>query len=137
MKLWLPTAKGCVIFPRSGALYMEMGIVEFGRNRDAAALAYWETGIRLQPDFAPNYYFAAPVLLRMGDYAWAANYAEVMINLSQSGERVTEMSILLMQAHEAARQFDYQKAFLWQFFRPSDGRNICNHGAFGLPSAAQ
>lgn len=107
-------------FPKSGALYMEMGIVEFGRNRDAAALAYWETGIRLQPDFAPNYYFAAPVLLKMGDYAWAANYAEVMINLSQSGERVTEMSILLMQAHEAARQFDYQKAFLWQFFRPTE-----------------
>jgi tetratricopeptide (TPR) repeat protein len=112
--------EGLVHFPKSGALYMEMGIVEFGRNRDVEALGYWEEGIRVQPAYAANYYFAALVLLKLGDYAWAANYAELFINLSRNEQRVTEMSLLVMAANEGARVFDYQEAFRWRFFQPLD-----------------
>ncbi len=125
--------EGLIHFPKSGAFYMEMGIVEFGRNRDAEALAYWESGIQIQPDYAANYYFAAPVLLQMGDYAWSANYAELFINLSRNAERVTEMSLLLMEAHEAARHFDYQKAFKWQFFQPKDTAEMHSKEATRYP----
>lgn len=107
-------------FPQAGVLYMEMGIVESGRKRDAEALDYWERGIVAQPTFASNYYFAAQNLLAQGDLGWAANYAEVFINVERTGERVREMSKLLMAAHERARVFDYDRAFQWHFFQMRD-----------------
>ena len=99
---------------------MEMGIVESGRKRDAEALKYWEQGIVAQPTFASNYYFAAQNLLNLGDLAWAAVYAEVFINIERTGERVREMSKLLMEAHERARLFDYSRAFQWHFYQVKD-----------------
>jgi Tfp pilus assembly protein PilF len=121
--------KGLKRFPNAGMLYMEMGIVEFGRKRDAQALQYWEQGIVAQPTYPSNYYFAAKRLFEQGDYAWAANYAELFINLERIGDRVREMSKLFMQAHERARHFDYEKAFRWHFFQVKDT-------ATGLPLPA-
>lgn len=112
--------QGLAHFPKSGLLYMEMGILEFARHRDAEALQYWEQGIRVQPGFASNYYFAAQRLLELGDFAWAANYAELLINLQGKGDRVREMSSLLMVAHERARHFDFEKAFKWRFYQVID-----------------
>lgn len=112
--------KGLKRFPQAGVLYMEMGILESGRHRDAEALTYWEQGIVAQPTFASNYYFAAQNLLNLGDLAWAAVYAEVFINIERTGERVREMSRLLMGAYERARVFDYSKAFQWHFFQVKD-----------------
>lgn len=112
--------KGLKRFPDAGMLYMEMGIVEYGRHRDTEALRHWERGILAQPTFPSNYYFAAQRLIEQGDYAWAANYAELFINLERTGDRVREMSKLLMAAHERARHFDYVQAFQWRFFQTKD-----------------
>ncbi len=112
--------KGLKRFPSSGMLYAEMGVLEFSRKRDAKALNYWEKGIVAQPTYPTNYYYAAKKSLEFGDLAWAANYAEMYINLVRQGENVREMSKLLMQAYEKARYFDYEKGFRWHFLQNAD-----------------
>lgn len=109
--------KGLNRFPNGGVLYMEMGLVEAARGELDVALSYWEQGMAAQPTLPSNYYFAAERLFAMGDYAWAANYAELFINLERTGERVRDMSRLLMACYEKARVYDYQKAFQWRFFQ--------------------
>ncbi len=109
--------KGLLRFPNAGVLFVEMGIVEAGRDRWDEALGYWEQGIAAQPTLPSNYYFAAKRLHDIGDYAWAAVYAELFINLERTGERVRDMSKLLMASYEKARRYDYEKAFKWQFFQ--------------------
>lgn len=102
-------------FPKSGLLYMEMGILEFARQRDSVALIHWEDGIRVEPTFSPNYYLAAKSQYQRGDFAWAFLYAETFINLDRTGERVRDMSKLLYQAFIQARHYDYQGEFHWRF----------------------
>lgn len=116
--------KGLKRFPNSGMLYAEMGILEFSRQRDSEALAYWEKGIISQPTFPSNYYYAAKQCLNIKDFAWTANYAEMYINLVRQGENVREMSKLLMQAYEEARYFDYQNAFRWRFSQNPDSSRM-------------
>lgn len=112
--------KGLKRFPNSGMLYAEMGVLEFSRNRDLEALNYWERGIVAQPTFPSNYYYAAKKCLDLGDLGWAANYAEMYINLVRQGENVKEMSQLLMKAYQKARYFDYEKGFRWDFLQHPD-----------------
>ena len=112
--------KGLKRFPDSGMLYAEMGVLEYSRKRDLEALNYWEMGIVAQPTFPSNYYYAAKKCLDLGDYAWAANYAEMYINLVRQSENVREMSKLLMEAYVKARYFDYEKAFRWNFLQIDD-----------------
>lgn len=112
--------KGLKLFPDAGVLYLEMGTVEAGRDRNLEALGYFEQGIRVQPTLSSNYYFAAQTLFGLGDYAWAAHYAELFINLERNGDRVREMSRLLMSAYEKARIFDFETAYHWQFLQPTD-----------------
>jgi tetratricopeptide (TPR) repeat protein len=108
-------AQGLERFPGAGMLHMEMGILEYARQRDSTALRHWEDGIRVQPAFAANYYLAAQAQFRRGDFAWAFLYAETFINLSRSGERVRDMSKLIYQAFLSARAYDYKGEFHWRF----------------------
>jgi tetratricopeptide (TPR) repeat protein len=126
-------------FPNAGVLHVEMGIVEAARDHRAEALAYWEQGIAVQPTLPASYYFAAQALFEAGDYAWAITYAELFINLARTGERVREMSRLLMRCYERARQYDYQKAFQWRFYQvaaPADAAALATPRVDSLLDAA-
>ena len=112
--------KGLRRFPNAGCLYLEMGILEFGRYNDNAALLHWENGIRMNPTFSTNYYFAAKAHLKRGDYFWAVSYAEMYLNLDRMSDQTREMSEILMEGFEKARYFDFQNAFKWKFFQISD-----------------
>ncbi len=109
--------KGLLKFPQAGILFAEIGLVEAARGESAAALDDWERGILAQPNLPTNYYFAARNCFEMGDYAWAGHYAELFINLERTGDRVRDMSKLLMACYEKARRFDYEKAFQWRFYQ--------------------
>lgn len=108
-------AAGLKRFPGAGVLHMEMGILEFARQRDSVALLHWQDGIRVQPTFSANYYLAAKAEFQRGDYAWAFLYAETFINLDRTGERVRDMSKLVYQAFLQARAYDYSGEFHWRF----------------------
>jgi tetratricopeptide (TPR) repeat protein len=107
-------------FPKSGLLHAEMGILEAGRGRLLAALSHWEEGIALEPNYPSNYYFAAKALHALGDQAWAINYAEAYIVLVRREGKVREMSQLIWDAYLAARYFDYEEAFKWNFLQAGD-----------------
>ncbi|MEM6272815.1 MAG: tetratricopeptide repeat protein [Bacteroidota bacterium] len=125
-------------FPNSGLLYLEMGILEYGRDNDVIALQYWEEGIRRNPTFPSNYYFAAKVHHRRGDYVWAAAYAEMYLNLDRIGERTREMSVLLLQAYDDARWFDFQEAFKWKFYQVPESLHVAVAGdTTPVPAYAQ
>jgi Tfp pilus assembly protein PilF len=115
-------------FPNSGLLYLEMGILEYGRDNDELALGYWEEGIRRNPTFPSNYYFSAKVHKRRGDYVWATAYAEMYLNLDRMGERTREMSVLLLEAYDSARWFDFQDAFKWKFYQVPESLDTDNGG---------
>ena len=105
---------------------MEMGLVEGARGHRTIALEYWENGIAAQPNLPSNYFFAAQTLYEIGDFGWASIDAEIFISLERTGERVRDMSRLLMHCFEKARRYDYQKAFIWQFYqaKSSEGNPI-------------
>lgn len=116
-------------FPNSGLLYLEMGILEYGRQNDEEALRHWEEGILRSPTFPSNYYFAAKLHLRRGDYLWAAAYAEMFLNLDRIGDRTREMSVLMLKAYDEARWFDFKEAFKWKFYQVPETVDT-EHGGF-------
>lgn len=128
--------KGLKRFPNSGLLYHEMGILEYGRHNDERALQHWEDGIRMNPTFSANYYFAAKVHLDRGNYVWATAYAEMYLNLDRMGGRTREMSILMLKGYEKARWFDFQEAFKWRFFQVPDPASTASGAFLPIPDYA-
>jgi tetratricopeptide (TPR) repeat protein len=89
---------GLRIFPKSGPLYLEMGNI-YASQRNDSALVFWENGIRVDPTYARNYYYAAKY--RMAAQSWLTAFllGEHFVNLETSGTLHIEIKELLAAAH--------------------------------------
>ncbi len=85
-------------FPLSGPLYLEMGNV-FASLRSDSALCYWETGIKLDPAYPRNYYYAAKY--HMAEEHWLSAFllGAYYVNKETSGSQHVEMKTLIALAH--------------------------------------
>lgn len=113
--------RGIRAFPNSGLLFMELGIFEYGNGDDRAALAWWEAGMRANPTFPSNYYYAAKRSMERGDFAWAGLYAEMFLNLERIGTRTHEVSELLMAAYAKARIEVADEGYQYRFDADAGG----------------
>lgn len=91
---------GMKIFPNSGRLYLESGVVERKRGDDNKAIEYWETGIKADPSHSSNYYWLAKTFAQTEEPIWSFFYGEIFMNLELNSKRTVEISQLLYQNYE-------------------------------------
>lgn len=87
--------KGLKKFPNSGLIYCELGIMSLKENDYNSALDYFEKGIAVEPDYSPNYYRAAQLLMGSNQRAWGMIYAETMALMpSREGRKEEVMKMM-------------------------------------------
>ncbi len=90
---------GIRFFPESGPLHLEMGNI-YASQRSDSALFFWENGIRVDPTYARNYYYAAKYRMAAQSWLHAFLLGEYFVNLETSGARHIEIKELLATAHQ-------------------------------------
>lgn len=87
-------------FPNSGMLYHEQGVIEYRRKDYRKAMSYWEKGIKVDPEYASNYYSLSKLLSYSDETVWAVLYGEAFMNLEPTTKRSEEMSRILYNTYK-------------------------------------
>jgi Tfp pilus assembly protein PilF len=92
-------AKALKKFPAAGVLYAEYGELLW-LQKDYTCIDQWETGIRVDPNYAGNYYFASRFYHFTTDKVWSIVYGEIFINMESYSSRTAEIKTLLLEAYK-------------------------------------
>lgn len=87
--------EGVKLFPETGMLYLELGVINLREKNYIAAISEFEKGIVADPDFASNYYRAAQILFASGgnNKVWVLVYGESAALLAPTNQnRMKEMA---------------------------------------------
>lgn len=110
--------KGLNKFPEAGELYLEMGTMFLSRKEYDAALGYYENGIKADPAFASNYYWAAKIYCMSNEAVWGVIYGEIFLNLERNSNRTDEISKLLYDTYKKKIRFPRDSSFSVNFSKP-------------------
>ena len=94
------------LFPSSGILHLERGNMELTKKAYDKALTYYEKGIKVQPEFPSNYYWAAKIYCGSSEEVWGMIYGEIFMNLERNSKRTAEISKMLYQVYQNEITFD-------------------------------
>jgi len=73
--------QGTEKFPSSGLLFFGLGQLYLSDKKYDEALTNFENGIKADPSFPENYYWASKVHSSLDDKLWGIMYAEIYINM--------------------------------------------------------
>ncbi|MBK7036908.1 MAG: tetratricopeptide repeat protein [Bacteroidetes bacterium] len=107
--------KGVKKFPNAGNLYLELGIMQMGKEEYNKALDYYEKGIEVDPQFPSNYYWAARIYCNSSEEVWGMIYGEIFMNLERNSKRTVEISKLLYDTYNSQIQFTNDTTFSISF----------------------
>lgn len=93
--------RGLRKYPNSGRLHAELGILALNHHHLTEAISYWEQGINLDPNYAPNYYWASKAYANTQERLWALLYGEVFMLLAPNDARKEEISAMLLSNYSA------------------------------------
>ena len=82
-------------FPNSGKIYMEYGIHYLENKQYPDAVARWQKGLEVEPDYENNYYLLTKYLFHTGEYGWTIMFGEVFMNISTNTERLEDISMFI------------------------------------------
>lgn len=89
-------------FPKSGFLHLEKANVLMGMEQYNEALALYEEGVELDPDFPSNYYHAGRIFLNYTEEeVWGMIYSELFMNLEPASKRTPEISEMLYKTYQS------------------------------------
>lgn len=91
--------RGIKKFPDAGPLYAEHGDLLW-RQKDFSAISQWENGIKNDPNYPGNYYYAAKHYFMSTDKVWALIYGEIFVNMESYTSRTAEIKNLLLEAYK-------------------------------------
>lgn len=97
--------KGLELFPNSGILYLERGNMELHVQEYNKALGYYEMGIKVQPEFPSNYYWAGKIYMNSSEEVWGLIYGEIFMNLERNSRRTAEISKLIFDTYKSQITF--------------------------------
>lgn len=97
--------KGLEHFPAAGNLYLERGVMELNTKQYNKALAFFESGIKADPAFPSNYYWAARLFFDSEEEVWAMIYGEIFVNLERGSKRTEEISKQLYYTYKSEIKF--------------------------------
>lgn len=86
-------------FPKSGLLYAEYGNFYYDHKNYNRALAYYERGIEVAPNYPTNYFRAAILFLSSQEEVWGMIYGEIFINLEPSTDRTKQISAMMYETY--------------------------------------
>lgn len=86
-------------YPNEGALYAEYGELLW-LEKDYSCIDQWETGIKNDPGYPANYYYAARHYYLTTDKVWALVYGEMFINIESYSSRTGEIKSMLLDAYK-------------------------------------
>ncbi len=87
-------------YPTSGPLYAEYGELLWMMNENYTSIEQWELGIKNDPGYAGNYYFAARYYYFTTDKVWALIYGEIFVNMESYSSRTAEIKNLLLDSYK-------------------------------------
>lgn len=96
--------KGMELFPHTGALYLEMGIISQAKKELYNAMWYYERGIEADPMFASNYYRASKLYFTSIEKVWGMIYGEIFLNLERNTQRTAEISKWMYETYRTQIQ---------------------------------
>ena len=91
--------KGLKKFPNSGALYNELGELQWG-DGNSEAVKQWEKGIETDPNYSGNYYNAARYYFVTTDKVWSLIYGEMFVNMESYSPRTAEIKSMLLDGYK-------------------------------------
>lgn len=122
-------------FPKSGNLYLEMGVMHTNKKEYAMALGYLEKGIEVAPAFPSNYYWACKMYCASTEEVWGMIYGELFMNLERNSKRTAEISKLLYDTYKSEIKFINDNSFSLSFSKNAlvNANNIPVSGNIKLP----
>ncbi len=111
--------QGLKLFPNSGKLYLELGVIEMGKKDYNKALTYYEKGIEVAPWFSSNYYWATKIYCSSSEEVWGMIYGEIFMNLERNSKRTSEISKLLFNTYKSEIKFSSDTSFSVSFSKNS------------------
>ena len=97
--------EGLKKYPNSGILNLERGNMEMFIENYDDALQYYETGIKVDPAFSSNYYWASKIYCNSTEEVWGMIYGEIFMNLERNSNRTVEISKLIFDTYKSEIQF--------------------------------
>lgn len=97
--------EGLKRYSNSGRLYLEQGVLWMGKKEYNKALDLYEEGIKADPDYASNYYWAAKIYCNSSEKVWGMIYGEIFMNLERGSKRTAEISKLLYDTYKSQITF--------------------------------
>jgi tetratricopeptide (TPR) repeat protein len=138
--------KGLERFPTSGKLYLEIGNMALVRRNYDSAIANYETGITVDPNYPSNYYRAAQLFAGSQEPIWGAIYGEAFMNLEPATDRTRAMSQMLYELYRDAISIGSKDSVHVAFSKRANmitpdqlmdvlkGENTTRKGSDGLPA---
>ena len=122
-------------YPNSGILYLERGNMEMFINNYNDALKYYETGIRVEPTFSSNYYWASKLYCNSTEEVWGMIYGEIFMNLERNSNRTVEISKLIFDTYKNEIQFSEENKVSVSFSKNAviTLEQLSNPESFKLP----
>lgn len=87
-------------YPNSGALYAEYGELLWMMNENTACVEQWELGIKNDPAYAGNYYYASRYYSFTVDKVWALLYGEIFVNMESYSSKTAEIKNMLLDGYK-------------------------------------
>jgi tetratricopeptide (TPR) repeat protein len=87
-------------FPHDGAIHNEIGELLSMQN-NTLCIDYWEKGIKVDPNYAPNYYHATKYYFQNKNIPWCLLYGEIFVNLDSYSLKTTEIKEILLKAQKS------------------------------------
>lgn len=88
------------VYPNSGALYYQMGLMYENEGEFVYAIESWLDGIEKDPTYHINYYEAARFYINTDKVVWAILYGEIFINIEQQTKRSYDARALVLNAYQ-------------------------------------
>ncbi len=93
---------GLKLFPDAGELYLESAVLQLGKKNYTKALGFCEQGIKADPSFPSNYYWAARIYCNSTERVWGVIYGELFMNIERNTKRTQEISKLLYDSYKTS-----------------------------------
>ncbi|MEL7534481.1 MAG: tetratricopeptide repeat protein [Bacteroidota bacterium] len=107
--------RGLRKYPTSGRLHVELGILALNHNKLREAIEYWEQGIDVDPNYAPNYYWAAKAYANTSERLWALIYGELFVLLAPQDPRTAEIGSMLLSNYTSSVEVLGDESVLFRF----------------------
>lgn len=93
-------------FPKSGPIYLELGVVSAMEKEYDEALKYFEKGIEVAPMHPSNYYWASMLWATSKNPIWSLIYGEIFLNLEKNSNRTEQISKMMFEVYKKGYTFE-------------------------------